>query len=183
LAKALRLQVAGTASKTEKINILHKLDIDLAINYSKENFKEHIMEWTDNKGVNVVLESVGGKIFRESLQCLAPMGRLIFVGLSSIRFSKFNPLTWWSTYKLIPKVNLLEMLGKSQGILAFHVGRLLDINYLEIKKSFVDLVDLVQQHNIAPVIGNIFPLEEITKVHQMIESRNSIGKILLKIDV
>lgn len=182
LAKALGLKVAGTASSTEKLTILHKLDIDLAINYSKENFKESIMEWTDNKGVNVVLESVGGKIFSESLQCLSPMGRLIFVGLSSVRFSKFNPLTWWSTYKLIPKINLLDMLGKSQGILAFHVGRLLDDNYAEIRQLFVDLVDLVQQHKIYPVVGRIFPLDEITNAHRMIESRKNIGKILLKID-
>ena len=110
------------------------------------------------------------------------MGRLIFVGLSSVRFNKFNPLTWWSTYKLIPKVNLLDMLGKSQGILAFHVGRLLDDNYAEIRQLFADLVDLVQQHKIYPVIGRIFPLDEITNAHRMIESRKNIGKILLKID-
>ncbi|MHA2202466.1 MAG: quinone oxidoreductase family protein [Candidatus Hodarchaeales archaeon] len=183
LAKALGLKVAGTASSTEKLAVLHKLGIDLAINYSKESFKESIMEWTNNKGVNVILESVGGEIFSESLHCLSPMGRLIFVGLSSVRFSKFNPLTWWSTYKLIPKVNLLEMLGKSQGILAFHVGRLIDNNYTEIRRSFVDLVNLVQKHKIAPVIGKIFPLEAIAKAHRMIESRNNIGKILLKIDV
>ena len=91
LAKALGLKVAGTASNTEKITMLNKMGINLAINYSKENFKESIMEWTDNKGGNVVLESVGGEVFRDSLQCLSAMGRLIFVGLSSIRFSKFNP--------------------------------------------------------------------------------------------
>lgn len=181
LAKALGLKVAGTTSSTEKISTLHTLGIDLAINYSKENFKENIMEWTDNKGVNVVLESVGGKIFSESLQCLSPMGRLIFVGISSVRFSKFNPLTWWSTYKLIPKVNLLDMLGKSQGIFAFHVGRLLDDNYVEVKELFADLVDLVQQHKIYPVVGRIFPLNEIAIAHKMIESRKNIGKILLKI--
>ncbi|UCE13380.1 MAG: NADPH:quinone oxidoreductase family protein [Candidatus Heimdallarchaeota archaeon] len=181
LAKALGLKVAGTASSPEKIATLHKLGIELAINYSKEDFKELAMEWTDNKGVNVVLESVGGKIFNKSMQCLSPMGRLIFVGLSSVRFNKYNPLTWWSTYRLIPRVNLLDMLGKSQGILAFHVGRLLDDNYTEIKKSFVDLVDLVQRHKIFPIIGKIYQLNEITEAHRMIESRRNIGKIILKI--
>ncbi len=181
LAKALGLKVAGTASNTEKITMLNKMGINLAINYSKENFKESIMEWTDNKGVNVVLESVGGEVFRDSLQCLSAMGRLIFVGLSSIRFSKFNPLTWWSTYKLIPKISLLDMLGKSYGIQAFHAGRLLDNNYTEIRKSFDDLVNLVQQHEISPTISRIFQLNEIVEAHRMIESRNNIGKILLKI--
>ncbi|MFX0125091.1 MAG: zinc-binding alcohol dehydrogenase family protein [Candidatus Hodarchaeota archaeon] len=182
LAKALGLKVAGTASSTEKITTLQNLGIDLAINYSKANFKESIMEWTDHNGVNIVLESVGGKVFRESLQCLSPMGRLIFVGLSSLRFNKFNPLTWWPTYKLIPKVNLLNMLGRSQGILAFHAGRLLDDNYREIRGLFGDLVDLADQHKIYPIVGRIFPLDEITNAHRMIESRKNIGKLLLKID-
>jgi NADPH2:quinone reductase len=182
LAKALELKVAGTASTTEKITTLNNMGIDLAINYTKENFKKRIMEWTDNKGVKIVLESVGGRIFRDSIQCLAPMGRLVMVGLSSVRFNKYNPLTWWPTYKMIPKVNLLDMLGKSQGILAFHVGRLLDDNYAELKVIYRDLVDFVQHHQIYPLIGGIYPLEEIAKVHQLIESRQTIGKTLLKIN-
>ncbi|MCK4848621.1 MAG: NADPH:quinone oxidoreductase family protein [Candidatus Heimdallarchaeota archaeon] len=181
LAKALGLKVAGTASSPEKINILQNYGVDLGINYSKLRFKDKILEWTNFKGVDVVLESVGGEIFRDSLLCLSPMGRLVFVGLSSIRFNKFNPLTWWSTYKLIPRINLLNMLGKSQGILAFHVGRLLDTSYTELREVFEDLVDFVSQHQITPPIGRIFPLERIAEAHQLIESRQSIGKVLLEI--
>ncbi len=181
LAKALGLKVAGTASSPEKIDILRNYGVDLGINYSKEIFKDKIMEWTNFKGVDVVLESVGGKVYRDSLLCLSPMGRLVFVGLSSIRFNKFNPLTWWSTYKLIPRINLLNMLGRSQGILAFHAGRLLDNSYAEVRGMFKDLVDFVSQHQISPPIGRIFPLEKIVEAHQLIESRQSIGKVLLEI--
>ena len=181
LAKALGLKVAGTASSPEKLDILQNYGIDLGINYSKEIFKDKIMEWTNFKGVDVVLESVGGKVYRDSLLCLSPMGRLVFVGLSSIRFNKFNPLTWWTTYKLIPRINLLSMLGRSQGILAFHVGRLLDSSYEEVRGIFEDLVDFVSQHQISPPIVRIFPLEKIAEAHQLIESRQSIGKVLLEI--
>ncbi len=181
LSKSLGLKVAGTASSSEKLSTLNSYGIDLAINYSKIDFKEKIMEWTNFKGVDIVLESVGGKVFHNSLQCLSPMGRLVFVGLSSLRFNKFNPLTWWSTYKLIPRINLLHLLGKSQGILAFHVGRLLDDRYTELRGIFEDLVDFVSQHQIIPPIGRIFPLEKITEAHKLIESRQNIGKILLEI--
>jgi NADPH2:quinone reductase len=181
LAKALGLKVAGTASSPEKIDFLHNYGVDLGIDYSKLRFKDLILEWTNFKGVDVVLESVGGEIFRDSLLCLSPMGRLVFVGLSSIRFNKFNPLTWWSTYKLIPRINLLNMLGKSQGILAFHVGRLLDTSYTELRGIFEDLVNFVSQHQITPPIGRIFPLERIAEAHQLIESRQSISKVLLEI--
>ncbi len=181
LAKALGLKVAGTASSSEKIDFLHKIGVDLGINYSNQRFQDIILEWTNFKGIDVVLESVGGEIFQNSLLCLSPMGRLVFVGLSSVRFNKFNPLTWWSTYKLIPRVNLLNMLGKSQGILTFHIGRLLDTSYTELRGIFEDLVDFVSQHQITPYIGRIFPLKKIAEAHQFIESRQSIGKVVLEI--
>ena len=132
--------------------------------------------------MNVVLESVGGKVFKESFQCLSPMGRLILVGISSVRFNKWNPLTWWPTYKLIPRVNLLSMLGKSQGILAFHIGRLLDDRYTEMKEEYLELVKFVREQTIFPLIGKIFPLDQIVDAHKFIESRKSFGKILLQID-
>ncbi len=181
LAKAMGLLVVGTTSTQKKVSILEKLNIDLAINYSNENFRERIMNWTENVGVNVILESVGGTIFKESLQCLSPMGRLILVGISSVKFSLLNPLTWWPTYRLIPRINLLSMLGKSQGILAFHLGRLLDNNYSEIQKIFLELVDFIQEQKIYPLIGKIYPLEKIADAHRFIESRESFGKILLQI--
>ncbi len=182
LAKAMGLKVAGTASTPKKISLLKNLNVDLAINYSQENFREAIFNWTNKNGVNIVLESVGGKVFKESFQCLSPMGRLILVGISSVRFNKWNPLTWWPTYKLIPRVNLLSMLGKSQGILAFHLGRLLDDKYAEMKKEYLELVKFVREHTIFPLIGKIFPLDQIGDAHKFIESRKSFGNILLQID-
>ncbi len=182
LAKKMGLKIAGTCSTAKKASILEKLGIDLAVDYTKENFREVVLDWTENKGVDIVLESVGGKVFKNSLKCLSPMGRLILVGISSVNFNKFNPLTWWPTYKLIPKVNLLSMLGKSQGILAFHMGRLMDEDYFEVREIYLELVNFVQEHNIFPLIGKVFSLDEIAEAHKFIESRKSFGKILLQMD-
>ncbi|MHA2175252.1 MAG: quinone oxidoreductase family protein, partial [Candidatus Hodarchaeales archaeon] len=129
LSKAMGLTIAGTTSKIKKKKFLQNLEIDLAINYIEDNFREKIMEWTNGRGVDIILESVGGKVFRESMKCLAPLGRLVMVGISGVQFSKKNPLTWWPTYKQIPKVNPLKMLGESKGLHAFHAGRLLDSDY------------------------------------------------------
>lgn len=181
LAKAMEMTVIATASNCEKIQLIEELGVDLAINYTKDNFKEKVMNFTNNTGVDVVLESVGGKVFRDSLKCLAPMGKLVMVGISSVRFNKFNPLTWYPTLRLIPRVNLLKMLGKSQGVMGFHAGRLLDNNYQEMMEMFLELVELVEKKNIKPVIGKIFPLSEIAEAHKFIESRKSHGKVLLKI--
>jgi NADPH2:quinone reductase len=153
-----------------------------AINYQTDDWRAAIDTWTDSQGVDVILESVGGKVFRDSIACLAPLGRLVVVGLSSIRFSKFNPLTWWGAWRTLPRVNILKMLGRSQGIMAFHVGRLLSERYDRLMAAITDLRKLVSEHDIRPIIDKVFPLEDVAKAHQRLESRQSIGKVLLKIE-
>ncbi|MHA2497750.1 MAG: zinc-binding dehydrogenase, partial [Candidatus Hodarchaeales archaeon] len=153
-----------------------------AINYQTDDWRAAIDTWTDSQGVDVILESVGGKVFRDSIACLASLGRLVVVGLSSIRFSKFNPLTWWGAWRTLPRVNILKMLGRSQGIMAFHVGRLLSERYDRLMAAITDLRKLVSEHDIRPIIDKVFPLEDVAKAHQRLESRQSIGKVLLKIE-
>ncbi len=179
LAKSMGLNVIGTAGNSKKIEFIkNKLEVP-AIKYS--DLKEKIMELTDKKGINIILESIGGKVFRDSLSCLAPLGRIIVVGVSSIKFNKLNPLTWWSAWRSIPRINILKMLGNSQGIHAFHLGRLLDNNFEKVGEIIPKLRRLIVENNIRPVIDNIYPLADVGIAHRRLESRQSIGKILLKI--
>ncbi|MHA1974778.1 MAG: quinone oxidoreductase family protein [Candidatus Hodarchaeales archaeon] len=183
LAKALGLRVAGTASEQRKIDYLQKKTrIDLTINYKKESFKERILEWTDGKGVDIIFESVGGNVFKESIECLAPLGRILVIGMSSTKFDKKNPLTWIPAWRSIPRVNVLSMLGRSQGVFAYHVGRLLSQQYDRLHKLFIELCQIVQQNSIHPSIDRTFPLENVVQAHQRIEKRINIGKVVLKIN-
>ncbi|MFQ5981311.1 MAG: zinc-binding alcohol dehydrogenase family protein [Candidatus Heimdallarchaeota archaeon] len=182
LGKAMGLKIAGTASSPKKIQFLsNQMDIH-AINYQTEDLRAAVNTWTESKGVDVILESIGGKVFRESMACLAPLGRIIVVGLSSIRFNKFNPLSWWPAWRTLPRVNILNMLGRSQGIMAFHVGRLLSDRYERLAAALTVLRRLVAEHDIRPIIDKTFSLEDVAAAHRRLESRQSIGKILLKID-
>lgn len=181
LGKAFRLNIAGTASTPEKIQFLSEtMDIH-AINYQTDDWRTAIDTWTGSQGVDVILESVGGQVFRDSMSCLAPLGRLIIVGLSSIRFNRFNPFTWWGAWRTLPRVNILKMLGRSQGVMAFHVGRLLSERYDRLMAAITNLRKLVSEHDMRPIIDKVFPLEDVAKAHQRLESRQSIGKVLLKI--
>ncbi|MHA2299129.1 MAG: quinone oxidoreductase family protein [Candidatus Hodarchaeales archaeon] len=183
LAKVLGLKTAGTASQERKIEFLvDELGIDKAINYKTEDFATRINEWTVGGGVDVILESVGGRVFRESLKCLAPLGRIIVVGASSIRFSKKNPFTWWPAWRSLPRVNVVRMLGLSQGVLAFHAGRLLESSQEHLERIFNELSIIVEENEIKPVIDRVYPLEEAADAHKRLESRGNIGKIVLKID-
>lgn len=182
LGKAMGLKIAGTASAPPKIEFLsQKMDIN-AINYQTDDFRAAINAWTKGEGVDVILESIGGKVFRDSMACLAPMGRIIVVGLSSIRFNKFNPLSWWPAWRTLPRVNILKMLGRSQGIMAFHVGRLLSERYERLAAAMTALRQLVAERNIRPIIDKTYSLEDVAAAHRRLESRQSIGKVLLQIE-
>ncbi|MFX0114020.1 MAG: NADPH:quinone oxidoreductase family protein [Candidatus Hodarchaeota archaeon] len=181
LGRAFGLEIVGTASTSAKIQFLtNKMSIQ-AINYQKDDFKAFVNTWTKGTGVDVILESIGGKVFRDSLSCLAPMGRIIVVGLSSIQFSKFNPFSWWGAWRTLPRVNILKMLGLSQGIMAFHLGRLLSERYEQLVLAFEKLRKMVLEYDLRPIIDNIYPLEDATAAHRRLESRQSIGKVLLEI--
>ncbi len=180
LARALNLKVFGTASRPEKIELLEKLGINLAINYRKEDFVEKVMTATNGMGVDMVLESVGGQVFYNSVKCLAPLGKIVVIGLASIRLNKYNPLSLYSAYKTIPKLSLLKMLGKSYGVMAFHAGRIL-YSQKDMTPMWERLKKLLLEHKeIKPVIGKIFPLEQAPLAHKFIEERKSYGKVLLK---
>ncbi len=183
IAKALGLRVAGTASKQKKIDFLKKqLDIDLAINYKEQDFLDAINKWTNNLGVDCVLESVGGEVFRKSLKALAPFGRIIVVGLSSIRFNKWNPITWWHAWQTIPRVNILRMLGKSQGVMAFHLGRVYSKRRDVLERTWEDLMKMVKEHGLRPIIDSTYPLEQVAEAHRRIERRENIGKVVLTME-
>ncbi|MHA2225721.1 MAG: quinone oxidoreductase family protein [Candidatus Hodarchaeales archaeon] len=182
LAREFGLKIAGTCSHPKKVKFLiKKLGIDLAINYTTENFVKQVKNWTDEKGVDVVLESVGGKIFRQSLSCLAPLGRIVVVGVSSLRFDKKNPLTWWSAWNALPRINLPRMLGNSQGVLAFHVGRLMESSFEQLSRAYSAVRRLIEKSDIQPIVDKVYPLEKAAEAHQRIESRQNIGKVVLKI--
>ncbi len=67
-----------------------------------------------------MLESVGGDVHRRSLKLLAPMGRLVTIGASSIRVNKLNPLSWHRAWKDLPTVSTADL--QSQAYATLHVG-------------------------------------------------------------
>ena len=136
------------------------------------------MKITDNKGVDACLESIGGEIFRKSLDSLAPLGKMVVIGASSIRVNKKNPLSLYRAKKALPRVKMGWLMHHGGSIGAFHVGRLLAHPEL-VKKIYDKLVNFVVEHDLHPVIGHEFPLEEAWKAHELMEKRKNIGKIIL----
>ncbi len=180
LAKALGCEVFGTASRDEKLDLLSKLGVDHPINYRRDDFVEIIRNATGGEGVDVVLEVVGGEVFRKSLNLLNPFGRMAVIGFASLNLNKFNPLSWWKTWQDIPRVKIDKMAQASQVVGASHLGYLLQ-DTVRMMRIWQELSSFTLANKIKPVVGHEFDFDQMAEAHQLMESRQSMGKILVHI--
>ena len=180
IAKKFGCNVIGTASKNKKIEMLKKLGIDMAINYLHEDFKEVIKHKMNNNGVDVVLEVVGGDVFKKSMKLLNPFGRTVVAGFASLNLKKMNPISWVNTWKDIPRAKVADLAESSTGLLATHLGYLLNSESL-LREVWDELVTFTIKHGIKPIIGHRFEFDDLSKAHELMESRNSYGKIIISL--
>ena len=172
--------VYGTVSNPEKARLVQDLGIDHAINYLDEDFEESVMKLTDGQGVDVIQEMVGGDVFKKSVRVLKPLGRIIVMGYASMDLKKWNPISWYKTWKGVPKANLMDMSKRVYSMMAFHLGYLMKDEAI-IERIIQGLSEFVIKYNIRPVVGQTFSFDEIPKAHELMESRKSMGKIVIKV--
>jgi len=181
LAKAMGCKVFGTASKPDKLELLRELRVDYPINYQELDFASVVREAQSGGGVDVVLELVGGETFRKSRDLLNPFGKLVIAGMAGLKWNKRNPLTWPTLLKNIPQAKILQMAQRSTGLLATHIGYLIEHQEV-VQQEWQTLTEYVKKHNIKPVVSQVFPFAEMTRAHEYIESRKSYGKVVVSLD-
>lgn len=180
MAKALGCEVFGTASQQAKLDLIRELGADHAINYQTQDFARVVRELTGGNGVDVVLEVVGGEVFRKSMDLLNPFGRMAVIGFASLNLNKLNPFSWWQTWKDIPRVKIDAMATASQVVGASHLGYLLK-DTERMMKIWSRLQSFTLEHDLKPVIGHAFSFEDMAAAHELMESRKSQGKIVVHI--
>jgi len=164
LAKLWGGQVFATTGSDEKLSRVKALGADIVHNYRAGDFLEAVKRWTGGKGVNVVLESVGGQVFEQSLRSLAPDGRLVAVGLSS---------------GIQPKLHLGLVIMNRLSVIGMHLGSMTVKRPDLIGASAMELIRLLAEGKIKPVVGHVFPLKEASEAHRLLEGRGSYGKLVL----
>jgi NADPH2:quinone reductase len=180
LAKRFGCTVYGTAGSDTKVERLYGLGIDHALNYRQHPFEPEIRAKTNGQGIDVILEMVGGDVYRRSLKLLAPFGRIVVIGFASLDLQKWNPISWWRTWRAIPRARVGHMAKYSYGVMASHLGYQLK-DPARLKDTWRDLTSFVHRHQIRPVIGAVFPFEKIAAAHELMESRQSYGKIVIRV--
>ena len=180
IAKHYGCKAYGTIGSDHKAPLLHKLGIDGIINYRSNDFRSKLLELNNDRGVDIVLEVVGGDVFRKSLKSLNPFGRVVVLGFASLDLKKWNPLSWIKTWKSIPRVNISDLATHSSGVLASHIGYLLK-DTKRLMRVWSDLTQFTTKHEIRPTIGHTFSFADLPEGHRLMESRKSQGKIVIKV--
>jgi NADPH2:quinone reductase len=177
LAAKFGSQVYGLAGSPEKVDLVRSLGAADALDYTGPHWSQRLWEMTG--GVDVVLETVGGSVYRSCLELLNPFGRIVVAGFASLDLKRWNPASWWRTWRDMPRARLMDLARASTGIMATHLGYLLD-EPARLQTVFERLRAFVIEQGIRPVIGRVFPFAGVAEAHALVESRQSVGKVLLK---
>lgn len=177
VGSALGCQVYGTASKDEKLELIESLG-GKPINYKKHDFYTEI--FNDGGKVHCVLETVGGDVFKKSMKLLDSFGRLVVIGFASMNLKIWNPLSWVKTYRDAPKVNMMNMATESKGVFASHIGYLTENEGLTLD-VWNELYTFTIENNLRPIVGKVIDFSNLPDAHAFMESRDSVGKIVVKL--
>ncbi len=167
LANVFGAEVYTTAGTDEKCKRCEALGAQYALNYKNNDFVELIKEKTNNEGMNLILDMVGGAYTAKNISVMANDARLVLIGFLGGHEAN---------------VNFTQVMMKRLVITGSTLRPQSDKNKTEIAEDLARNVwPLIESGEIKPVIDSTYKLEEVIEAHKRLESSNHIGKITLKV--
>ncbi|MGX7394909.1 NAD(P)H-quinone oxidoreductase [Carnobacterium mobile] len=169
MAKHLtQARVIATAGSAEKLAVCQTLGADKTINYKEENFAEEVLNYTDQAGVDVILDFIGASYWENNLKSIKTDGRWVLIGTLG-----------GATVK---EVDLAALLAKRITLKATLLTPRSDEYKAELTQEFLKIALPYFKHDtIRPIVDTTFQLEEVIQAHQYMEANKNIGKIILKV--
>jgi len=166
--KALGAKVIGTSGSADKLKKLSALKLDVAIQTRKPDFHDAVMKATDGKGVNLVVNNVGGTVFAECIRCLAYEGRLATVGYLDGSMKSEIDLDALHSKRL-------KLFGVSNKL------RTAPQRAATVEGFKKDFLPLFTSGKLKPLIDRVYDFKDLPKAKDYMESNAAVGKIVVKI--
>lgn len=163
LARQAGARVIATAGSDRKLDWARELGAWQGINYSRENVVDRVMALTEGAGVEVAIDAVGGPAFRWSLQALKHAGRC--VALANV-----------TTEDTV--MNTRDFYPKNAVIHGFQLMRRMETGY-DPRGDLADLLERIRKGELRPHVAQRFPLERVADAHRALESRETLGHVVL----
>ena len=178
LAKAIGGKIIGTSSKWKHEKLLD-MGVHHCIDYNSEDVYKKVKDATGNRGVDLIIDPVGGTNWKTSYRCLAKMGKLIVYGDQNfVKGKSFNFIASMKELLSMPKFKPIDLMSRNKSVMGYHLGRL-DGAEDKIQKAVEGLLNMVNSGDLSPVIDKVFPYTQSAEAHQYIQDRKNFGKVLL----
>lgn len=181
LSRMIGANIIGTAS-VGKHDRLREKGIHHLIDYNTEDFVARVKEITEGKGVDVIIDPIGGENLKKSYKALGSFGRLVVFGFSKAASGpRRKVLHLLKEYIKTPKFSPIQLMGHNKGVFGCHLGMVMDRQEL-LQECMQKLMSYFQSGDINPHVDRVFPLNRVTDAHQYIMDRRNFGKVLLAAD-
>ena len=164
LGKAFGARVIATASTEEKRKLALELGADAAVDVTREDLTDALIEANDGRRVDIVLEMAGGRVFDASLRALAPFGRVVTYGMASREPNR------------VAAGNLMR---HSSAVVGFWLAHCFARPREMLAEPLSDLFERVAGGSLQVVEGTTYPLSEARRAHEDLQARRTTGKLLL----
>jgi NADPH2:quinone reductase len=155
VARTLGARVIAAVGSAAKLDVCRSLGAEEAYVYD---------ELPEDLGADVVIDPVGGELFASSFARLRPLGTVIAIGSAAGAWAPVEPA---------------RLVGRNVGLAGFYLGRLLRLEPELVGQAVGELLGLWQTGALKPLVGAELPLEEVEQAHALVESRQSVGKVVL----
>ena len=157
-----------TAGTKEKISRCMELGAEGGTVRNEENFADAVAKWTDNNGVQVILDPVGANYLEDNMKSLTLEGRLVMIGLMGGAKTSINlGLLMMKRLRIIGSTLRAQPVTKKSEIM----------NNLN-----ENVWPSLESGDIKPIIDTVIPIEEVDKAHKLMESNQTFGKVILKVN-
>jgi NADPH2:quinone reductase len=179
LAKWRGCIVYACAGSDEKLEYLKNQGADEVINYRRTNFETALMDKRGKARFDVIFDPIGGGNFKKNLRLLAFGGRLVIFGAASREKKGILPLLkmLWGFGLHLP----VGLIMNSQSWIGVNMLRIGDAKPELLADTLKNVMDLYRQGVFKPHIGGVYDFEEIAAAHKLLESRKSMGKVVVKL--
>ena len=156
IAKLHGARVIATASSEEKLERARQLGADIGIDYTKQDFVSECKTLTEKRGVDIVIEHVGGEVFEKSVRAVKIGGRIVTCG---------------ATAGFHPAIDLRHIFFRQVEVLGSTMGS---------KADLLAVLGHVAAGRLSPVVHAVMPLSFAADAHRMLEERRAFGKVVLE---
>ncbi len=163
IAKTCGAHVVALTGSGDKLSLAEEFGADAAVNYTEAKWPKRVLGYTEGRGADLILESVGGKIANGCLECWVPGGRMVVFGKAS-----GEPAI----------ITTNELLFGNRSVFGLAVGIVLEDETL-MREAMDQLFDWHSHDQLRAKVGKTYPLSEAAAAHAALENRQTVGKIVL----